>query len=179
MLAENFSKNLIEGNLNFLKSLIPPLFLSLKEDYKVFLNIENIEIILKSIEEVYGMDKREIIENAKELGKSIGYLAAETENKDILYQLRETKTKNSLIKLIRGVLYLGLKHSEEDSKIIGNIKNNEDNIYKVIEMVKEESIDIFMDILSVYALLNYFSGSYVKRSKSKRGEENGEKKEWK
>ncbi|AUB58570.1 hypothetical protein BK008_09765 [Methanobacterium sp. MZ-A1] len=135
----------------------------------------NQDLLYKFLEtylEVTGMvDLKELHEICMIVGDRIGYFAANTNNKNLLYELREIGNLENLTEFFRDLEYAILK---EDAGAIWNskpdVKNEKysDFIHKLLLNVhSNKDTALVRNYLGIYAVQKYMSTKYAK---SKRGD---------
>jgi hypothetical protein len=125
---------------------------------------------LKKYLEVTGMnDLKELHENCMLVGDRIGYFAANTDNKTLLYELREIGNLEKLTEFFRDLEYAilkedagatwnskpeskGEKYSDFINKILLNVQSNKDT-------------SLVRNYLGIYAVQKYMSTKYAKSKK--------------
>ena len=125
---------------------------------------------LKKYLEVTGMnDLRELHENCMLVGDRIGYFAANTDNKTLLYELREIGNLESLTEFFRDLEYAILK---EDAGATWNSKPESkgekysDFINKILLKVQSnKDTSLVRNYLGIYAVQKYMSTKYAKSKK--------------
>lgn len=122
--------------------------------------------------EVTGMvDLKELHEICMLVGDRIGYFAANTDNKSLLYELREIGNLENLTEFFRDLEYAILKEDAGaiwNSKPEGKEEKYSDFIHKLLLNVQSnKDTALVRNYLGIYAVQKYMSTKYAK---SKRGD---------
>ena len=144
-----------------------------------YLNTQKLYLFLKEynlfMEE--NMEYEMILNFCSAIGKKIGELAAETDNKSLIYSIREIGNTDKLAEFFKDFEYEVLKADRGDILNVTDQKTNK----KYFEIIKEildislknkKSINIMRDIMAIFAIQRYMSVKYAKSQSTQRGEEN-------
>lgn len=105
----------------------------------------NLKILVERYErEVMGIDAT-ILKNTKDVGTMLGELAAETEEKSILYELRSTRNHEDFLEAIHHVL----------TRHLGELEIDRRSVEGVLRDVDEKNWKVFRSLTGIYAALEY------------------------
>ena len=123
----------------------------------------------KYLEVIEMNDLKELHENCMLVGDRIGYFAAKTDNKTLLYELREIGNLDKLTKFFRDLEYTILKEGEGAtwfSKPEGKDEKYSDFINKLLSIVQSnKDTTLVRNYLGIYAVQKYMSTMYAKSKK--------------
>ncbi len=145
-------------------------YYNFSSDSPLGLKPELIYRFLKKYLEVTGMvDLKELHEICMIVGDRIGYFAANTNNKTLLYELREIGNLENLTEFFRDLEYAILKEDAGaiwNSKPDGKDENYSDFIHKLLLNVQNnKETALVRNYLGIYAVQKYMSTKYAKSKK--------------
>jgi hypothetical protein len=124
------------------------------------------EFLEKYLEVIKMVDLKELHEICRIIGDRIGYFAANTNKKTLLYQLREIGNLEGLIGFFKDLEYEILKENAGatwNSKPIGKEENYSNFINKLLINVQNNKDASFAkNYLGIYAVQKYLSTKYAK-----------------
>lgn len=124
------------------------------------------EFLEKYLEVIGMVDLRELHETCHIIGDRIGYFAANTNNKSLLYQLREIGNLEGLVEFFKDLEYEILKENAGatwNSKPTGKEESYSTFINKLLSNVQSNKDASFAkNYLGIYAVQKYLSVKYAK-----------------
>lgn len=144
------------------------------------LNADLLYEFLKKYSEVIGMNgMKELHENCMVVGDRIGYFAAESDNKTLLYQLREIGNLEGMTEFFKNLEYEILKKEAGaiwNAKIGGKNETYSDLIHKLLLNIQNnKNVRLITNYLGIYAVQKYLSTKFAKEH-DKKSESGGVKK---
>ena len=146
-----------------------------KENGSHIKNYKEIKKFLKIYKNVRGdesMEYEKILDMCYALGDRIGYYAAEADEKNLVYQIREIGNLDKLVEFFREFEYSVLKNDRGD--ILNKVdeatgKKYSELIEEILRLAENrKNIPLMRDLLGIFAVQKYMATKYAK-SKSEGG----------
>ncbi len=170
---EDFCRHILDGT-NIECELFDASYFNYRTSRR-YLKQDDLYSFLKNYNKIIGggsnMEYEKILDMCSGLGKRIGYFAADCNEKNLVYQIREIGNVEKLVEFFRDFEYAVLKHKKGETLNAKDEKTDKkysEIIEDILKISNEKrNISLIRDLLGIFAVQNYLSTEYAK---SKGGE---------